>query len=184
MNQAIYPAKFPETLAQFEQWEPNDGFKYEWNDGEIIKSEKMNRKHLKLLKKLARLFLKTKAHKSGGELIAEQDVRLTGVQLRRPDIAYFSAEQIENSDHSSAEEPIPGFAIEVISTSDQLTMVKAKLKEYFDHGVMVVWLVYPDEKLVEVYTSYKQVTICTDKDVCSAKPVMDDFEIRVEDLFS
>jgi len=29
----------PKTLAEFMIWEPNDGFKYEWNDGELIKFE-------------------------------------------------------------------------------------------------------------------------------------------------
>ena len=174
----------PGNLNEFLLWEPNDGFKYEWFDGEIIKSEKRNRKHLKLIKKLARLFLKTNAHKEGGELITEQDVLLTGIQLRRPDLAFFSAEQISNSDNPDAEEPIPAFAIEVISTSDQLSIVKGKLKEYFAHGVKAVWLIYPDEKLVEVYTSFKNVTICTENDLCSAGPALPDFEISVNDLFS
>jgi Uma2 family endonuclease len=174
----------PENLEQFLQWEPNDGYKYEWNDGELIKFEKMNKKHLKLLKKLARLFLTTQAHADGGELIYEQDVMLTGLQLRRPDLAFFSASQIENSDVQNAEEPIPAFAIEIISTTDQILLVKSKLKQYFDHGVRVVWLIYPEEKLVEVYTDFKQVKICSEKDICSAKPVLDDFEIAAEDLFN
>ena len=29
--------ELPKTLAEFLEWEPEDGFKYEWNDGEIIK---------------------------------------------------------------------------------------------------------------------------------------------------
>lgn len=184
MVPTIQNIPLPENIEQFLQWEPNDGFKYEWNDGEIIKFDKMNKKHLKLLKKLARLFLQTKAHAKGGELIYEHDVWLTGIQIRRPDLAYFSAEQIENSDVPGSEEPIPSFAIEVISTNDQLLSVKAKLKQYFQHGIGVVWLIYPDDKLVEVYTDFKTVHICTDQDVCSAKPALDDFEITAEDLFS
>jgi Uma2 family endonuclease len=173
----------PENFEQFLKWEPNDGFKYEWNDGALIKFQKMNKKHLKLLKKLARLFLTTKAHSAGGELIYEQDVMLTGIQLRRPDLAYFSSEQIDNSDSPDSEEPIPEFVIEVISTTDQLTAVKAKLKQYFQNGVKVAWLIYPDDKLVEVYSGFKTVQICSDKDICSAKPVLDDYDIAAEDLF-
>ncbi len=184
MHQIIQHTKVPASIEEFLAWEPNDGFKYEWNDGEIIKFEKMNKKHLKLLKKLARLFLKTNAHAKGGELIYEQDVWLTGIQLRRPDLAYFSAEQIENSDVPGTDDPIPGFAIEVISTTDQILAVKAKLRQYFQHGIRVVWLIYPDDKLVEVYTDFKTVHICSGSDTCSAKPVLADFEIPAEDLFS
>ena len=175
--------QLPTTLVEFEQWEPNDGFKYEWNDGELIKFEKMKRKHLRLLDFLSRLFVKTKAFSEGANLFQAQDVMLTGIQLRRPDLAYFTAEQIENSDRENSDEPIPEFVIELISTHDQILAVKEKIGEYFKHGVKVVWLVYPDNQLVEVYTSFKEITVCTDNDICSAKPVVEDFAITVNDLF-
>ncbi len=38
--------ELPKTLAEFILWEPEDGLKYEWNDGELIKFTGMNRKQL------------------------------------------------------------------------------------------------------------------------------------------
>jgi Uma2 family endonuclease len=169
----------PKTLDEFINWEPTDGFKYEWNDGELIRFTGMKRKHLQLIKRLNRLFLTTASHQQGAELIAEQDVQLTGIQMRRPDMAFFTDEQIQSSDD---DEPIPAFCIEVISSNDQLNDVKAKLREYFKHGVQVVWIIMPEQDMVEVYTSVKNVVICTDADVCSAKPVLDDFQISVSEL--
>ncbi|TAG65093.1 MAG: Uma2 family endonuclease, partial [Runella slithyformis] len=87
----------PRTLAEFENWEPNDSFKYEWNDGEIIKFEGIKSKHLYLIGNLSELFDKTIAKKQRGQLICEQDVMLTGIQMRRPDLSYFSWEQIVKS---------------------------------------------------------------------------------------
>ena len=58
----------PKTLAEFEQWQPTDGYKYEWNDGELIRFEGMKRKHLKLVRVLAELFDTTKAKKQRGQL--------------------------------------------------------------------------------------------------------------------
>ncbi len=182
METLIKQTALPTSLAEFEMWEVNDGFKYEWNDGEIIKFEGMKKKHLKLLRVLTHLFNSTEAYKNGGTLLQEQDVMLTGLQLRRPDLAYFSGEQIDGSDKENNAEPVPEFAIEVISTFDQIIAVKAKLKEYFTHGVKVVWLIYPDDKLVEVYSSYKEIKICTDDDICSARPVLSDFKISVNSL--
>jgi Uma2 family endonuclease len=170
---------FPSTLEEFENWKPNDGSKYEWNDGKIIKFEQMKRKHLKIIKILNRLFLTTAAHQQGGELICEQDVMLSAIQLRRPDMAYFTDEQI-NADGD--DEPIPSFCIEVVSTHDQYNDLKNKLKEYFRHGVQVVWVIMPDEEVVEVYTSFKSVKVCTDSDICSAAPVIEDFQISVDEL--
>jgi hypothetical protein len=34
----------PRTLAEFLDWEPEDGYKYEWIDGELIKFENIKKK--------------------------------------------------------------------------------------------------------------------------------------------
>jgi hypothetical protein len=41
----------------------------------------------------------------------------------------------------------------------------------------------PQSKTVHIYTSRKNVTICYETDICSAKPVLEDFEISVNDIF-
>ncbi|WP_461076474.1 Uma2 family endonuclease [Spirosoma flavus] len=172
------PAALPTTFEEFLRFEPNDGIKYEWNDGELITFARMKRKHLQLIRQLNRLFLQTKAHQAGGELICEQDVMLTGIQMRRPDMAYFSDEQIRNEE----DEPIPAFCIEVISPTDEGEKIEAKRIEYFKAGVQVVWHIYPENAEVHVYTSRKTVQICSDDDICSAQPVLDDFTISVNQL--
>ena len=40
----------PRTLKEFKNWEPNDGYKHEWNDGELIKFTGMNNSYNKVLK--------------------------------------------------------------------------------------------------------------------------------------
>lgn len=183
MMQTQINTALPTTLAEFQVWEPADGYKYEWNDGELIRFAGMKRKHLRLMRVLNLLFDTTRAKRAGGQLVHEHDVQLTGIQLRRPDLAYFSGSQIDSSDDDNGPEPIPAFAIEVISCFDQINIVKAKLREYFNNGVQVVWLIFPDEQSVEVYTSFKTVQICTDNDLCSARPVLDDFALTVNQLF-
>ena len=173
----------PRSLEEFIAWEPNDGYTYEGNDGELIRFEKMKKKHLFLIRTLSRLFASTGAYQQGGELVMEQDVMLTGIQMRRPDLAFFSGEQIDTSADSS-EEPIPSFVIEIISPTDDAIKVEEKVAEYFKSTVQVVWHVYPENRVVYIYTSRKNVTICTDQDICSAQPVLPDFEISADDLFA
>jgi Uma2 family endonuclease len=181
MVSEIKVISIPRTLEEFERWKPTDGYKYEWNDGELIRFEGMKRKHLKLVRALSELFDTTQAKKERGQLICEQDVQITGIQLRRPDLAFFSGEQINDCDDN--EEPIPTFAIEVISSNDQINEVKKKIIEYFKNGVLVTWIIYPEYQMVEVYTSAKNVVICTDEDICSASPALDDFKIKAQDIF-
>lgn len=178
----VQSSNSPTTLEEFQHWEaPADGMKYEWFDGELITFEKMNKHHLKLIRLLTRLFTQTQAYQSGGVLIAEQEVLLTGIQLRRPDFAYFSGAQIDRNDTSI--EPIPAFVIEVISPTDDAEKVESKRFEYFKAGVQVVWSIYPESQCVYVYTGVKSVVICTDEDVCSAAPVLNDFQVEAKRLF-
>ena len=97
---------------------------------------------------------------------------LTGIQMRRPDVAYFSDEQIQSEDGES----VPAFCIEVISPTDESGKVEAKRIEYFKAGV------HPENRGVCVYTSRKTVQICAEDDLCSAQPVLDNFSISVNEL--
>ncbi len=173
------PVALPTTFDEFLRFEPTDGFKYEWNDGELIKFSSTKRKHLRIIQVLNLCFDKTKAKQQGGLLICEQDVMLTGIQMRRPDVAYFSDEQIQQADE---EEVIPAFCIEITSPTDDAIKVEAKRIEYFRAGVQVVWHVFPETGEVYVYTGRKTVQICSDDDLCSAKPTLVDFEITVNEL--
>jgi Uma2 family endonuclease len=74
--------------------------------------------------------------------------------------------------------------IEIISGSDNANKVEEKTAEYFKAGVKVMWLIYPENKTIHVYTSRKQVQICTDDDTCSAKPVLPEFELSVNSIFA
>ncbi|MEZ4905806.1 MAG: Uma2 family endonuclease [Spirosomataceae bacterium] len=108
------------TQRWFQQGPPA---RYEWNDGEMIKFTGMKKKHLMLIRTLQQLFFQTKAAKHGGAIISKQDVMLTGIQMRRPDLAYFSGEQIDNS-ATSEDELIPAFVIEVISSTDDAIQIE------------------------------------------------------------
>jgi hypothetical protein len=42
----------------------------------------------------------------------------------------------------------------------------------------------PENEAVHVYTSGKNVKICTESDICSAAPVLPSFEISALDIFA
>jgi Uma2 family endonuclease len=169
----------PRTLEEFMAWEPEDGFKYEWNDGELIKFTGINKKQIKVYDILNTLFIK-KGYWETGTFVSEYDVMLSGIQMRRPDIAYLSKKQLNEADQG--EDPIPEFVVEIISENDNINKVEAKIKEYYKAGVKVVWLIFPEEKTVHVYTSRREVKICIENDICSANPILPEFEIGVDEL--
>lgn len=173
---------YPRTFQGFLNWKPETRFKYEWNRGRIEKTENMKQLEFLILKALNRLFVSTKAFRNGDELITEGDVMTSDEQLRRPDLAYYTKQQIIES--SKGNNQIPAFLIEIISPSDNQTRILEKNQEYFQAGVKVIWLIMPSLKQVHIFHSPKQIQICTDDDICSASPVVDDFQITVNQLFS
>ena len=180
MQQTTAPA-FPQTFDEFLTWEPVDGYKYEWKDGEMIRFSGMKKKQYYIYDVLNTLFITKEYHKAG-TFMAEPDVMLTALQMRRPDIAYFTKEQIQLG--RKGEDVIPAFVVEVLSETDQAYRIEEKIAEYFKAGVQVVWNIFPESEVVYVYTSRKHVTICLESDVCSAAPVLPDFSIRVNELFA
>ncbi len=172
----------PTTFDGFLRWKPEDGYKYEWNNGIIEKSTKMIiPKQLYLVDNLTSLLEKTKPA-AGGRLVCEVQNRTSDTQIRIPDIAYYNLEQIKKA-ASGDFQPVTDFALEIISDNDKFNKVHLKLKEYFQAGVKVVWLILPEFHEVHVYTSPTDIKICQGQALCSAAAVIPGFVIGAADLF-
>src|ERR1035438_5965730 len=56
----------------------------------------------------------------------------------------------------------PDFVIEILSPSDRLPTVQAKMEEYRENGASLGWLIDPEERKVHVYRPGKRVE-CLDR---------------------
>ncbi len=174
-----------DTLEKFRAWTPpEDGFKYEWNNGVIEKSLKMNVfGNLVFAQRLMRAYYNSRTHNHSGMLFTEPESMTSATQLRIPDMAYYTAAQI--ADAAAGKTPaVPEFIIEFVSNHDVHQKVLKKVEEYFKAGTRVVWLVLPQLQMVYVYTSPLDVYICKDERVCSAEPVLPGFRLSAETLFA
>lgn len=156
------------------------GYKYEWNDGIIEKTTAMKLKEIHVVNNLQKRFFELDLN-TKGMLSSETEVWTSKIQWRKPDIAYFSNEQIKIG--AEGENTIPLFVIEVLSTFDPINIVTNKLIEYFKAGVQTVWHIFPEQKLIYVFTSVKNITVCEGEDICSATPALPEFNIMAQDIF-
>jgi Uma2 family endonuclease len=173
------------TLEAFHRLYDNkeDVYKYEWNNGIVEKTPRtMNRSQLEIVQILSRLFTTTQAYKNMGELEKEVKMFLPKANRTRiADLAYLTQAQIKDKNDISPS--VSEFVIEIISKTDRADDIDAKLDEYFNDGVKVVWQIFPQLKKVEVYTSPENVVICRGATICSASTVLPDFFIAAEDVF-
>ena len=171
----------PQSLEEFLRWESEtgDGFKYEWNDGEIIGWSSLQTRHLYIYQQIVEQFYDSK-YGDTGTLINKVKIHLNAVQVRLPDTAYFTDKQIREG--SRGMRIIPGFVIEYISGQDRYSDLEQKFTEYFGAGVQVIWVIMPEQQKVYVHTSPRDVKACIEDDICSAAPVLPKFEISVNDM--
>ena len=159
-----------------------DAFKYEWVNGIAVKTRRsMDKSQFFIYENLLEIFDQLRFDKRiNGRLISEGDTFFAG-NHRRPDIAYFTHEQIRAA--KEGHNIVPLFVIEVISTNDQMNLVHEKMEDYRNAEVPVVWHILPKRKEVHVYLYGKNMTICKGEEVCSAAPVLPDFNITVNQVF-
>ncbi len=159
-----------------------DGFKYEWLDGVIEKTQKsMTDKQAHIAENLNMLFYTLKiAGKIQGSFQTEKDTHVQGTRIRIPDMCYFTPQQAYDAAHDG--HPVSEFMIEVVSPTDKIYDYALKLNDYKRAGVKVVWLIFPHVEQVYVYED-KTMTIQSGMDICSASPVLPDFEITAADVF-
>lgn len=162
-----------------------DEYKYEWVEGSVEKTRRnMDQKQYFILLNLRRLFqFLTEKKAVDGGLEAEIDTFFMDAVHRRPDVSYFSAKQ-ENR-MACGEQQVPEFVIEIISSNDQVNRLVKKMQNYRDAGVRVVWQIYPEQREVHVYSSegLMEMTICKGQRICSASPVLPDFQLTADALF-
>jgi Uma2 family endonuclease len=186
----IFTVKKPTTrLISLERFhrlyeDREDDYLYEWNNGIVEKTPRtINRSQLEIVQILSRFFTSTEAYRKMGELEKEVKMFLPKANRSRvADLAYLTAEQVKEKE--DLKPSVCEFVIEVISKNDRADDIEIKLDEYFADGVKVVWQIFPKLKKVEVYTSPESVTICRGATVCSAAPVLPDFNIKAEVIFA
>ncbi len=106
--------------------------------------------------------------------------------MRRPGVSFVSRDRWpidELPPDTEAWDVIPDLAVEVVSKSNSATDVKDKIEEYFRAGVRLVWLVYPTQKLMDVYESSTTVRVLRREDELTGGDVLPGFRLPLTELF-
>ncbi len=172
------------TVEEFEQWQEQYAHEgsYEFVRGRIIEKKEMKQLEAFIIKFLTRIFVATSAFQSGGELFQEMDAYIDSTRKRRPDLAYFTAEQI--AEMRAGQHLATLFAIEILSDSESYKDVTDKIQDYFDAGTQLVWYIVPGQQKIYVYSSPDESKAYKGTEIISAAPILPDFQFAVADLFA
>jgi Uma2 family endonuclease len=174
------------SWAEFERkyLSREDGYKYEWDNGLIIKTKNIMRPlQRNIVRCIMRFFLTLQIKNPEiGWLSEEADVFLTTGKHKKPDISFFSNDEIDEVPETKT--ILPRFVIEIISETDRASDVQNKVRHYLEGGVEIVWHIYPNLEEVVIYRKGEDIaSVNRGKSLCSAEPVIEGFVMVTEDIF-
>jgi Uma2 family endonuclease len=106
-----------------------------------------------------------------------------GESVLAPDAAFIRRERLPEGDLPSGFCPIvPDLVVEVVSPSDSETAIREKVNEWLAGGVLVVWVVDPQRRIVEVWTAEGMHQSLGEEDWLTGEPVLPGFRVAVRDL--
>jgi Uma2 family endonuclease len=78
---------------------------------------------------------------------------------------------------------MPHLAVEIKSPDDTYMSLRDKAEYYVQHGCTMVWLIYPEKRIVEVYEPGKDIDLLVVGDTLSGGEVLPGFTLAVAVVF-
>ena len=142
------------TAEEFDNYPFEEEKRYELDEGELIEMTRPAYRHNRIL---GILFFELTDHfrkRGGGEaLLSENLYALSPTVRRSPDVAVILGDRREELRDAKVIAVIPDIAVEILSPSETSPRVHRKLKQYFQAGVKEVWLIDPESREAEIWTS-------------------------------
>lgn len=167
---------------------PDDGWRYELVNGELIRMSPTGQEHGALTVNLTvPLGAYVKSQRLGVVHAAETGFILAHDPdtVRAPDIAFISRERYEKVGKTSKYwDGPPDLAVEVLSPSDTVRKVEDKVSDWLEAGTRMVWVISPTLRTVTVYQSLTEISVLTEKDTLGGGGVVPGFKIPVAEIFA
>jgi len=173
-------------VNEFDEWvllPQNADNLFEYIGGEIVKvpSNPYSSSIASEISFHIKLYLREQ--KIEGHVTGEQGGYMVSGERYAPDVAYLSKAKQEPLVRTGYNPNPPDLAVEVVSPSDTERKLTVKTANYLAAGT-VVWIVRPDEKLVEVFAPGQAVKILQADDTLDGGAVLPGFELALKTIFA
>ena len=167
---------------------PDDGYRYELTGGGLVRMTPTGAEHGAVTARLGQILTEHVVARGAGVCCGAE----TGFILRRgpdvvraPDAAFVARERIPKTGVPRSYWPFaPDLAVEVVSPSDRLGDVRAKIDECLEAGTRLVWLVEPAARVVHVHRPRREAQVVGGGGVLTGADVLPEFRCAVRRLFS
>ncbi|MEG4986842.1 Uma2 family endonuclease [Microcoleus sp. BR0-C5] len=155
----------------------------EWVDGQISEKNGMTAKHSLIQSKLDYSWRSYKISSGqGGEVYTEVPCR-TDRRVRRPDVAYLTAELVAEYGDVPTLPQSPPLIAEIVSPTDIAEEIFLKAQEYLDSGCLEVWIVFPESRWIMIVTQTQKLSFNLGS-IISTQLVLVGFSVAVDELLA
>ncbi len=172
------------TEADFDALPREEGTAYELSEGELVVTASPRLLH-NLVRERLHLSLGAfcQEHKLG-VLLTEMDCRLATATIRKPDLAFMTAGRLRDMDLNDRIEGAPDLAVEIVSPSNSPADLALKVRQYLQAGARLVWVIYPETRLVYVYSTDGSFAYREGGHVLDAPTLFPGWSLPLPDLFN
>jgi Uma2 family endonuclease len=174
------------TAAEFERMPEEDAYRIELVRGRLVRSPRPAPLHGRLVARLSRLLDEFVENAGTGVVLADVGALLARNPdtVRGPDVAFYSHERIPESGYATGFWGPPDLAVEITSPSNQVSEIQAKVTEYLDAGVRLVWVIDPPTRTVTVYSVGGEARIVRSDQVLEGGEVLGGFRLPLTAFFA
>jgi Uma2 family endonuclease len=105
-------------------------------------------------------------------------------RIRKPDGSFIRLGRLTNDAPPRGNIRVaPDLAIESVSPNDTAENVQERIEDLLGAGTRLLWVVYPDSRVVMVYRQDGSVSKLGTENEISGEDVLSDFHCRIEDIF-
>lgn len=173
------------SIEEFERL-PDDELRKELVRGQVVCEPPAGFEHGRLAARIAAL-LHTHARAGRlGEVVTAETGFVLFVDpptVRAPDVAFVTEERLP-ADPEKFARLAPDLAVEIVSPSNTVPDILAKVKDYLEAGTRLVWIVEPRSRSVTVYRSHDDIRLLTEADEIDGGAVLPGFRLPVAELFN
>lgn len=178
------------TAEEFFQWSQlpaNRHRHFELDQGEIVEMPLPGKYHGFVCGNVARILGNYAIHRGGG-YVCTNDAGIIVARdpdtVRGPDVTFYEdSETAENMQRKYAVQP-PVLAVEVLSPTDRIGSMMARVSQLLTHGVRIVWVVDPEAHEVSVCSLGSETVVVSGQEKLQGGQVLNGFECTVAELFA
>ncbi|MFN8372198.1 MAG: Uma2 family endonuclease [Anaerolineae bacterium] len=177
------------TADEFLHMEFDDGKRYELVDG-MLEEMPMSGEEASELGLIIGTYIASYVREHGLGRVTGADggylLDTNPDKVRYPDVGFISLQRLPNRVRGFVV-GAPDLAVEVMSPTDRHSKIQRKAKEYLRYGTKMVWVVDPDEQIVEVHTLFDAETVNIRtldlNGTLDGGTVLPGFSLAVKDIF-